>query len=62
MDGLISKAGLLVVVIVVVVWGFCSLLDQVGRDVADLKRQAAALSMASDADQAGRIGADLARR
>ena len=62
MDGLISKAGLLVLAVVGVVWGFSAMFDQVGRDVADLKRQAAALSMASDADPAGRIGADLALR
>lgn len=62
MNGAIGKLGLVVVLVGGLVWGFFSLLGQVQSDMADLKRQANALVMASDADQAGRIGVDLARR
>ena len=62
MNGAIGKLGLAVVLVGGLVWGFFSLLGQVQSDMADLKRQANALVMASDADQAGRIGVDLARR
>ena len=62
MNGAIAKAVMVLGLVGGIFWGFSALVDQVGRDVADLKRQAAALSMASDADQAERIGADLAQR
>lgn len=62
MNGAIGKLGLVVVLVGGLVWGFFSLLGQVQSDMADLKRQANALVMASDADQAQRIGVDLARR
>ena len=62
MNGAIGKLGLVVVLVGGLVWGFFALLGQVQSDMADLKRQANALVMASDADQAGRIGVDLARR
>ena len=62
MNGAIGKLGLVVVLVGGLVWGFFALLGQVRSDVASMKRQANALVMASDADQAGRIGVDLARR
>lgn len=62
MNGAIGKLGLVVVLVGGLVWGFFALLGQVQSDMADLKRQANALVMATDADQAGRIGVDLARR
>lgn len=62
MDGAIGKLALVVILVGGLVWGFFALLGQVRSDMADLKRQANALVMASDADQAQRLGLDLARR
>ena len=62
MDGAIGKLGLVVVLVGGLVWGFFALLGQVHSDMADLKHQANALVMASDADQVERVGVDLARR
>ena len=62
MDGAIGKLGLVVVLVGGLVWSFFALLGQVHSDMADLKHQANALVMASDADQVERVGVDLARR
>lgn len=62
MDGYLGKLGLVVVLVGGLVWGFFALLGQVQSDMADLKRQANALVMASDADQVAQRGAELVRR
>ena len=62
MDGAIGKLVFVVVAVGGIAWGFSALVGQVGQDVAAMKRGADALVMATDADEAARLGADLARR
>ena len=62
MDGYFGKLGFLVVVVGGLVWGFSALVGQVREDVAGMKAQAAALVMATDADEVARRGVELAHR
>jgi len=62
MNGVIGKLVLVVLVIGGIAWGFSAMVGQVREDVAGMKRQADALVMATDSDQAEREGLELARR
>lgn len=62
MDGAIGKLVFVFVAVGGIAWGFSALVGQVGQDWAALKRQADALALAVDADQAERLGAELARK
>jgi len=62
MNSVIAKAVLVFGLVGGIFWGFSSMVSQVREDVAGMKRQADALVMAADADEAGRRGVELARR
>jgi hypothetical protein len=62
MNGVIAKAVLVLGLVGGIFWGFASMVGQIREDLADTKRQADALVMATDADQAEQRGVELARR
>lgn len=62
MNGVIARAVLVLGLVGGIFWGFSAMLGQVREDVASMKRQADALAMAADADQAERLGLGLARK